>query len=70
MKFTAIIGVGATLLGAAFASSAETEKIDAGSAALRGKGSREMQSTGDCTHFFADQDAASELYRVVCGDDI
>ena len=44
MKFTTIIGVAATLLGVAFTSSAEAEKIDAGIAALRGKVSGKMVS--------------------------
>ena len=44
MKFTTIIGVAATLLGVALASSAETEKIDAEIAAPRGKVRREMES--------------------------
>lgn len=44
MKFTTIIGVAATLLGVAFASSAEAEKIGAEIAALRGKVSGKMVS--------------------------
>ena len=44
MKFTTIIGVAATLLGVAFASSAEAEKIGAEIAALRGKVSGKMES--------------------------
>lgn len=46
MKFTTIIGVAATLLGVAFASSAEAEKVvelGAEIAALRGKVSRKME---------------------------
>ena len=44
MKFTTIIGVAATLLGVAFTSSAEAEKIGAEIAALRGKVSGKMVS--------------------------
>ena len=44
MKFTTIIGVAATLLGVAFTSSAEAEKIGAEIAALRGKVSGKMES--------------------------
>ena len=43
MKFTTIIGVAATLLGVAFASSAETEKVDAEIAALRDQVSGKLE---------------------------
>jgi hypothetical protein len=73
MKFTAIIGVAATLLGVAFASSAEAEKVvelGAEIAALRGKVSRKMERAGrgdgKCKPFFANQTEANKLYQVVC----
>ena len=54
MKFTTIIGVAATLLGVAFTSSAEAEKIGAEIAALRGKVSGKMVSVSFVPDLFLD----------------
>ena len=54
MKFTTIIGVAATLLGVAFTSSAEAEKIGAEIAALRGKVSGKMVSVPFVPYLFLD----------------
>ena len=57
MKFTTIIGVAATLLGVAFASSVEAEKVvelGAEIAALRGKVSGKMVSVPFVPDLFLD----------------
>ena len=77
MKFTTIIGVAATLLGVAFASSTETENVvglDAEIAALRGKVSGKMEPAGEtdgadraCGDFF-DPTEARDLLQIRCAD--